>query len=76
MKLQDKSLLITGIGGFIGFRTAELALQRGMRVRGLQHSLPKAQKARELGRTLFWEVLPTQWRLRKPAEMLISFYIP
>lgn len=49
MKLQDKSLLITGIGGFIGFRTAELALQRGIKVRGLQRSLSKAQKAQQLG---------------------------
>lgn len=44
MRLQDRSLLITGIGGFIGFRTAELAMQRGIKVRGLQHSLSKAQK--------------------------------
>jgi nucleoside-diphosphate-sugar epimerase len=49
MKLHDKSLLITGIGGFIGFRTAELALQQGIKVRGLQHSFKKAQKAQELG---------------------------
>ena len=49
MKLNDKSLLITGIGGFIGFRTAELALQRGIKVRGLQRSLSKAQKAQNLG---------------------------
>jgi nucleoside-diphosphate-sugar epimerase len=49
MQLQDKSLLITGIGGFIGFRTAELAMQRGIKVRGLQHSLQKAQKAQKLG---------------------------
>ncbi len=49
MQLQDKSLLITGIGGFIGFRTAELALQKGIRVRGLQHSLKKVQKAQSLG---------------------------
>jgi nucleoside-diphosphate-sugar epimerase len=49
MKIKDKSLLITGIGGFIGCRTAELALQRGMKVRGLQHSLSKVQKAQNLG---------------------------
>jgi nucleoside-diphosphate-sugar epimerase len=49
MQLQDQSLLITGIGGFIGYRTAELALQRGIQVRGLQHSLSKAQKAQRLG---------------------------
>jgi nucleoside-diphosphate-sugar epimerase len=49
MQLQDRSLLITGIGGFIGFRAAELALQRGIKVRGIQHSLSKAQKAQKLG---------------------------
>jgi nucleoside-diphosphate-sugar epimerase len=49
MKLQDTSLLITGIGGFIGFRTAELALQQGMKVRGLQHSLSNVQKVQNLG---------------------------
>jgi nucleoside-diphosphate-sugar epimerase len=49
MQLQDKSLLITGIGGFIGLRTAELALRQGMEVRGLQHSWDKAQKAQNLG---------------------------
>jgi nucleoside-diphosphate-sugar epimerase len=49
MKLQDKSLLITGIGGFIGFRTAEIALRQGIKVRGLQRSPSKAQKVQELG---------------------------
>ncbi len=49
MKLNNQSLLITGIGGFIGLRTAELALLRGMQVYGLQHSQPKAEKARRLG---------------------------
>jgi nucleoside-diphosphate-sugar epimerase len=49
MKLQDKSLLITGIGGFIGFRTAELAIREGIKVRGLQRSSSKAQPARALG---------------------------
>ncbi|MGG6270648.1 NAD-dependent epimerase/dehydratase family protein [Leptolyngbya sp. AN03gr2] len=49
MNLQDKTLLITGIGGSIGLRTAELALAQGMKVRGLQRSADKAQKARDLG---------------------------
>jgi nucleoside-diphosphate-sugar epimerase len=49
MKLQDTSLLITGIGGFIGSRTAELALQQGMKVRGLQRSLRNVQKVQSLG---------------------------
>jgi nucleoside-diphosphate-sugar epimerase len=49
MTLEGKTLLITGIGGFIGLRTAELALQKGMKVRGLQRSPDKAHKAKELG---------------------------
>lgn len=49
MNLKNKTLLITGIGGFIGLRTAELALAQGMKVRGLQRSADKAKKARELG---------------------------
>jgi nucleoside-diphosphate-sugar epimerase len=49
MHLHKKLLLITGVGGFIGSRTAEQALQRGMSVRGLQHSLDKAKKSQTLG---------------------------
>ncbi|MDB9526160.1 NAD-dependent epimerase/dehydratase family protein [Oscillatoria sp. CS-180] len=49
MELNGKTLLITGIGGFIGLRTAELALARGMTVKGLQRSQPKADLARQLG---------------------------
>lgn len=36
MRLKSKTLLITGIGGFIGLRAAELALARGLRVRGIE----------------------------------------
>jgi nucleoside-diphosphate-sugar epimerase len=49
MNLENKTLLITGIGRFVGLRTAELALARGMKVRGLESSLDKAKKAQELG---------------------------
>lgn len=49
MNLKNKTLLITGIGGFIGLRAAELAIAQGMKVRGLQRSEDKAKKARELG---------------------------
>ncbi|MBE9038617.1 NAD-dependent epimerase/dehydratase family protein [aff. Roholtiella sp. LEGE 12411] len=49
MNIKNKTLLITGIGGFIGLRTAELALAQGMKVRGLQHSVDKAKKAEKLG---------------------------
>ncbi len=38
MKLQGAVLAITGIGGFIGRRLAERALERGMRVRGIDQS--------------------------------------
>jgi len=49
MNFQDKTLLITGIGGFIGLRAAEIALSRGMKVRGLQRSPEKAKAAQKLG---------------------------
>jgi nucleoside-diphosphate-sugar epimerase len=49
MNLANKTLLITGIGGFIGLRTTELAIARGMNVRGLQRSVDKAKKAQALG---------------------------
>jgi nucleoside-diphosphate-sugar epimerase len=39
MELSDRTLAITGIGGFIGRRMAERALERGMRVRGLDLSV-------------------------------------
>jgi nucleoside-diphosphate-sugar epimerase len=46
---MNKTILITGIGGFIGLRAAEIALERGFQVRGLQHSANKARKAEQLG---------------------------
>ncbi len=49
MNLSERTLLISGIGGFIGFRAAELAIAQGMNVRGLQHSEAKALKAQKLG---------------------------
>lgn len=49
MNLSEETLLITGIGGFIGLRAAELALARGMKVRGLQRSAAKAERAQKLG---------------------------
>ncbi|AFZ23503.1 nucleoside-diphosphate-sugar epimerase [Cylindrospermum stagnale PCC 7417] len=49
MKLTEQKLLISGIDGFIGLRTAELALGQGMKVRGLQHTSDKAKKAQNLG---------------------------
>jgi len=49
MSLKNKTLLITGIGGFVGLRTAELDLARGMKARGLQRSDDKAKEAWQLG---------------------------
>ncbi|NWF61807.1 MAG: NAD(P)-dependent oxidoreductase [Fischerella sp.] len=49
MDFQNKTLLITGIGEFIGLRTAELAIAKGMKVCGLQSSTDKAKKAQNLG---------------------------
>lgn len=49
MELQNKNLLITGIGNFVGLRAAEMALDRGIKVRGLEPNPEKAKTARELG---------------------------
>jgi len=49
MNLQNKTILITGIGEFVGLRTAELASSRGMTVCGLQSSSDKTKKAENLG---------------------------
>lgn len=38
MNLKNKTILITGIGSFLGCRAAELAREQGMKVRGLQCS--------------------------------------
>ncbi len=53
MELQDKTLLITGIGDFIGRRAAEMALARGMKVVGLEPSPEKAQPVKELGAIVY-----------------------
>jgi nucleoside-diphosphate-sugar epimerase len=49
MDLKSKTLLITGIGNFIGQRTAEIAIERGLKVRGLEQSPEAAHKAETLG---------------------------
>lgn len=49
MKLTDKTLLITGIGSFVGLRATEMAIARGMKVRGLSPSPAKAKAAEALG---------------------------
>ena len=47
MELAGSRLFITGIGGFIGRRLAERALERGMAVAGLELSEQAARAARE-----------------------------
>jgi nucleoside-diphosphate-sugar epimerase len=49
MDLTHKTLLITGIGNFIGLRATELAKARGMTVRGLESSPDAAQQAEARG---------------------------
>ncbi|MEH2146743.1 NAD-dependent epimerase/dehydratase family protein [Nostoc sp.] len=49
MNIENKTLLITEINGFIGLRFAELSIAKGMKVRGLQSSPDKAKKAQKLG---------------------------
>ncbi len=49
MDLKGKTLAITGIGGFIGLRAAELARERGLKVRGLDLSPQAAARAQAIG---------------------------
>jgi nucleoside-diphosphate-sugar epimerase len=49
MNLANKTLFITGIGEFIGLRTAEIALAQGMKVTGIEVSPDKAKQAEALG---------------------------
>ncbi len=53
MNINSKTLLITEIGGFIGLRAAEMAIERGIKVRGLDPSPEKAKKAEVLGAQVF-----------------------
>jgi nucleoside-diphosphate-sugar epimerase len=47
--MNDKTLLITGIGNFVGRRAAEMAIARGIEVRGLEDCEQKASSAKALG---------------------------
>lgn len=49
MDLADKTMAITGVGGFIGLRMAERARDRGMTVRGLDLSAEGCQRAEQAG---------------------------
>jgi nucleoside-diphosphate-sugar epimerase len=53
MNLKDKTILITGIGGFIGLRTTELAIAQGMHVRGIENDPNNAKIAQSLGAKVF-----------------------
>ncbi|BAZ39255.1 NAD-dependent epimerase/dehydratase [Calothrix sp. NIES-4101] len=49
MSIQNQTLLITGINEFVGLRTAELAIARGFKVKGLQTVTEKNQELEKLG---------------------------
>jgi nucleoside-diphosphate-sugar epimerase len=49
MNLAEQTILITGANGFVGTRAAELALERGLKVRGLVRSAEKASTLRSMG---------------------------
>lgn len=49
MTLTNKTLLITGIDEFIGLRAAEIALARGIKVRGLQTTSKKLPQLQDIG---------------------------
>ena len=46
---RHEALFITGVGGFIGLRLAELCLARGMRVSGIDVNPAAVERARKLG---------------------------
>jgi nucleoside-diphosphate-sugar epimerase len=49
MNLKDKTLLITAIGDFVGLRATEMAVERGLKVRGLEHAPEKVEAVEALG---------------------------
>ncbi|MDJ0675266.1 MAG: NAD-dependent epimerase/dehydratase family protein [Calothrix sp. MO_167.B42] len=49
MDLNNKTILITGIGDFLGLRTTEKAIAKGIKVCGLHSDGEKAKKAENLG---------------------------
>ena len=53
MNHKLKSILITGIGDYIGLRCAEIALARGYKVVGIEASPSKANLARKIGAKVY-----------------------
>ena len=49
MHLNNKTILITGIGNFLGLRTTEKAITQGIKVYGLDSDKEQAKKAQNLG---------------------------
>ncbi|MDV6236088.1 NAD-dependent epimerase/dehydratase family protein [Leptospira ellisii] len=52
MDLTGKTVCITGIGGFIGRRSAQIAKERGMNVRGIEINPAKAEELQREGFTV------------------------
>jgi nucleoside-diphosphate-sugar epimerase len=53
MDLTNKTLFITGIGNFVGLQATKMAMERGMKVRGIESSPEAAKQAESLGATVF-----------------------
>lgn len=68
MNLKNKTFFITGIGNSLGLRAAEMAMRRGMKVRGLEHSPEKAKKAEELGARVFLGSVTNEEVLERACE--------
>ncbi|CDN14359.1 oxidoreductase [Richelia intracellularis] len=49
MTIKNKTILITGIGQFLGLRTAEKMIAQGLKVRGLHDNKKQAEKAKNIG---------------------------
>lgn len=68
MDLKDKTFVITGIGDFVGLRAAEMAIERGMKVRGLESCPEKASKAEKLGAEVIVGSINDKQALKKACQ--------
>jgi nucleoside-diphosphate-sugar epimerase len=68
MELKNKTLLITGIGDFIGLRAAEMALVQGMKVYGLELSPDRAKQAQDVGASVYIGGINDEVALAKACE--------